>query len=163
MPTCFTLSLSLSPTHLFKFQVRFQVASRESAPSHEQTRGCEYYAVHGKDIAAIDSSLCECWSSTGRARPPPCPFGVCPGCGRQRAEKRIYFFFWVPFHLCHKISHLQACGRCWAKEEEQDFSWSWGVLLWCILVALLSAQACVCVRGEGCFSRPDLSAWVIFL
>lgn len=135
MPTCFTVSLSLSlpPTHLFKFQVRFQVASRDSVPSQEQTRGCEYNVVHGKDIAVIDSSLCQCWSNTRRARSPPCSQPtvdalIClsaPGEADRGIKREFGGFFGSPFYLSHKISQLQAGGGCWVKEKEHDFSWSW--------------------------------------
>lgn len=165
MPTCFTVSLSPSPTHLFKFQVRFQVANRDSAPSHEQTRGCEYNVVHGKDIAAIDSSLCQCWSSAGRARSPPCshPRLMSPSVSalvEAGRGLRKEFGFLGPLSICPTKSAISrlVVGAEWRKRRMISAG-AGGALV----VHPHSPRVCPCVRGEGWFSWPHLSARVIVL
>lgn len=153
MPTCFTVS-TLSPTHLFKFQVRFQVASWDCAPSHEQTRGCEYNAVHGKDIAAIDSSLC--WSSTGELVTAQGWCSVLKEAGRGLRSEFVL------------LGCLSTCPTKSAISRRVSAEWKKSSMIsagagGCSCGA--SSQPCclpMCA-GEGWFSWPDLSARAIFL
>lgn len=164
MPICNTVSLS--PTHsLFKFQVRFQVANRESAPLLLANQGMWVLCTCLERTWPLSTALCASaeavWGELGHGKQPPSsqPFGLWPWVRQTEVRKGISFL--GPLSICPAKAATSGLvvGARW-KQRERAFSWSWGVLFWCILLALMSAHAyvCVCVCGEGWLSWPDLSA-----
>lgn len=163
MPVCNTVSLSL--THfLFMFQVRFQVAKRESAPSHQRTRGCEYYVHVWRGHCCYRQLFLQGpkWGR-GSLDMGSGPTAHSPGLVqllslwprvRQAEGGEGNLFLGSPFHLSHKTSHLQPCGGCSVKAKGACFPLE---LASSILVHPLSPQGlltyvcvCVCV-GKGGF------------
>lgn len=165
-------TVSLSPPHIFfsSFKWDFKWQIRSLPPPMSKPGDVSTIYVHREErTLLLSTALC---ASSAAARgelrhgqqPPQltahswCSRSVSgPGWGRERVGKGISFL--GPLSVCPTkpvISSL-VVGAQW-KARDRAFSWRWGVLFWCVLLALVSAHVCMCVRREGWLSWPDLSA-----
>lgn len=103
--------------------------------------------VPGEDVAAIDSSLCKCWSGVGGARTreaaPQLTAVRSLALGEADGGGEGNLLLGSPFHLSRKSSRLRPCGGCSVKAKGACFQLELGGA---ILVHPLSPHVCSCVR-----------------
>lgn len=138
MPTCFTVS-TLSPTHLFKFQVRFQAASRDWANQGMWVQ-CSSWKGHWchRQLFVLKQHRRACSQPRAGAL----------SWERQAEGWEENLFFWVVFP---PVPQNQPSPGSWWVLSERRGTWFQLELEGALVVHPPSPPVCPCVLEKGDF------------